>query len=96
MCDELTGCGHDLHGWDFYRDTRVLNGSVSVGNRTYSNPSPSTLLWRPDRLTARYDIEPGVCSRLDAFRSYRSRVQDIVAFNPVHCGCHLDVRDFLL
>jgi hypothetical protein len=24
------------------------------------NPSPSTLLWRPDRLTARYHIEPGV------------------------------------
>ena len=30
VCDEVTGCGHDLHGWEFYRDTRVLNGSVAV------------------------------------------------------------------
>jgi hypothetical protein len=60
VCDEITGCGHDLHGWEFYRDTRVLNGSVTVDNRTYMNPYPTTLLWRPDRLTARYEIEPGV------------------------------------
>jgi hypothetical protein len=60
-CDELTGCGHDLHGWEFYRDTRVLNGSVTVdGARTYVNPSPSSLIWRPDRLTAHYHIEDGV------------------------------------
>ena len=28
-CDQLTGCGHDLHGWEFYRDTQVLNGTVA-------------------------------------------------------------------
>ena len=60
-CDELTGCGHDLHGWEFYRETRVLNGSVTVdGARTYVNPSPSSVIWRPDRLTAHYHIEDGV------------------------------------
>jgi hypothetical protein len=60
VCDEVTGCGHDLHGWDFYRVTRVLYGNVTVDNRTYVNPYPTTLLWRPDRLTARYELEPGV------------------------------------
>ena len=60
VCDEITGCGHDLHGWEFYRDTRVLNGSVTVAGKVYTNPSPSTLLWRPDRLTVRYEIEPAV------------------------------------
>ena len=38
----------------------MLNGSVLVGDRVYVNPAPTTLLWRPDRLTARYHIEPGV------------------------------------
>ena len=59
-CSSARLCGHDLHGWEFYRDTRVLNGSVTVAGKVYTNPSPSTLLWRPDRLTVRYEIEPAV------------------------------------
>ena len=39
---------------------RPLCGSVTVAGKVYTNPSPSTLLWRPDRLTVRYEIEPAV------------------------------------
>ena len=53
VCDEITGCGHSLNGWEFYRNTRVLYGNVTVGATTYANPAPTSLLWRPDKLTAR-------------------------------------------
>jgi hypothetical protein len=29
-CDAITGCGHSLTGWEFYRNTRVLYGNVSI------------------------------------------------------------------
>ena len=66
-CDPITGCGHSLRDWEFYRNTRVLYGNVSVTDATkgttttvYVNPSPTTLLWRPDRLTIRYELEEDV------------------------------------
>ena len=82
-CDEVTGCGHSLHDWDFYRDTRVLNGTVTVdGTRVYSNPAPTTLMWRPDRLRARYDIEPGVVLEEIKFFTQDDVLLDIVTLLP--------------
>ena len=78
----MTGCGHDLHGWEFYRDTRVLNGSVTVNNRTYSNPYPTTLRWRPDRLTARYEIETGVVIQEVKFFTNDDVLIDIITLLP--------------
>jgi hypothetical protein len=82
VCDEITGCGHDLMNWDFYRDTRVLNGSVTVGSRVYSNPSPSSLLWRPDRLTAQYRLEPGVVLEEVKFFTNDDVFVDIIRLLP--------------
>ena len=82
-CDEVTGCGHSLNDWEFYRDTRVLNGSVIVDNtRVYSNPAPTTLLWRPDRVTARYDIEPGVVLQEVKFFTNDDVLLDIITLLP--------------
>ena len=82
-CDEVTGCGHSLNDWEFYRDTRVLNGSVIVDNtRVYSNPAPTTLRWRPDRVTARYDIEPGVVLQEVKFFTNDDVLLDIVTLLP--------------
>ena len=59
VCDEVTGCGHSLWGWDFYRETRVLYGTVRIrfpnGTATeFPAPAPESLIWRPDRITATY------------------------------------------
>jgi hypothetical protein len=82
VCDEITGCGHSLHDWEFYRDTRVLNGTVTVNNRTYMNPYPTTLLWRPDRLTARYEIEAGVVLEEVKFFTNDDVLVDIITLLP--------------
>ena len=86
VCDEITGCGHDLHGWEFYRDTRVLNGSVTVAGKVYTNPSPSTLLWRPDRLTVRYEIEPAVVLEEVKFFTNDDVFVDIITLLPAEDG----------
>ena len=54
-CDSITGCGHSLWNWDFYREARVLKGSVTVDNSTVDGPAPMSLKWRPDKITAVYD-----------------------------------------
>lgn len=59
-CDAITGCGHSLNNWEFYRETHVLYGNLSVGSAVYPNPTPSSVLWRPDRLTVRYEPAPGL------------------------------------
>lgn len=66
VCDEVSGCGHSLWGWSFYRETRVLYGSVAITTAAaagdgatetvYENPSPISVKWRPDRITATYDL----------------------------------------
>ena len=45
---EDTGVGNDFSGWEFYKDTRVLVGSVVVDGETYRNPIPSSMKWQPD------------------------------------------------
>ena len=78
---EVTGCGHSLHGWEIYRDTRVLNGSVTMNNTTYTNPYPTTLLWRPDQLTTHYDIEPGEAIQEVKFFTN----DDVLTTSSPHC-----------
>ena len=60
----------------------MLNGSVTVNGRTYTNPAPTTLLWRPDRLTARYDIEPGVAIQEVKFFTNDDVLIDIITLLP--------------
>lgn len=53
---EHTGVGNDYSGWEFYKDTRVLYGSVEVDGKIYTNPVPETMTWRPDRMVCEYEI----------------------------------------
>lgn len=60
----------------------MLNGSVAVGNRVYENPAPSSLLWRPDRLTARYVLEPGIVLEEVKFFTNDDVLIDIITLLP--------------
>lgn len=51
-----TGLGNDFSGWEFYKDTRVLYGSVIVNGELYEAPVPTSMKWRPDKITCNYEI----------------------------------------
>ncbi|MCY2991201.1 MAG: hypothetical protein NTY19_25495 [Planctomycetota bacterium] len=51
-----TGLGNDLSGWEFYKDTRVLYGSVLLDGQTHRHPIPSKMFWRPDRMICEYEV----------------------------------------
>ena len=53
---ENTGTGNDYRGWEFYKDTRVLYGSVVVDGKVFPTPKPKTMRWRPDRLICEYEV----------------------------------------
>ena len=54
---ENTGVGNDYSGWEFYKDTRVLYGSVIVDGKTYKHPQPKSMRWRPDMMICEYEID---------------------------------------
>ncbi len=54
---EHTGVGNDYSGWEFYKDTRVLYGSVIIDGTTYKHPKPRSIKWRPDKMICEYEIE---------------------------------------
>lgn len=54
---EHTGVGNDYRGWEFYKDTRVLYGSVIIGSKVYRHPAPTRMNWRPDKMICEYEIE---------------------------------------
>ena len=51
-----TGTGNDYNGWEFYKDTRVLYGSVVIDGKLFRNPAPTRMTWRPDRMICEYEI----------------------------------------
>ncbi len=53
---ENTGTGNDYRGWEFYKDTRVLYGSVIVDGERFENPKPTRMRWRPDRMVCEYEV----------------------------------------
>ena len=54
--DATTGYGHDLSGWEFYRETRVAYGTVIINGTQYPYPVPTTMYWRPDRMICNYTV----------------------------------------
>ena len=50
------GTGHDMWGWEFWRDTRGAYGSVIVNGQVTCHPAPVSMEWRPDRQVCRYRI----------------------------------------
>lgn len=61
-----TGLGNDFSGWEFYKDTRVLYGSVVIGETTHRHPVPTKMYWRPDRMICEYEVD-GVRLREEKF-----------------------------
>ena len=53
---ENTGKGNDYSGWEFYKDTRVLYGSVILDGEIFRNPAPTRMMWRPDKMICEYEI----------------------------------------
>ena len=51
-----TGLGNDFSGWEFYKDTRVLYGSVVIDDKTHRYPVPTKMFWRPDRMICEYKV----------------------------------------
>ena len=70
-----TGLGNDFSGWEFYKDTRVLYGSVVIDQKTHSHPVPKRMYWRPDRMICEY-VVGGV----------RLREEKFIAANDTACS----------
>ena len=75
VTNALTGYGHDLQGWELYRDTKIAYGTVIIGATQYPNPVPSKMYWRPDRVICEYSVG-GVSIREEKF----------IATNDVACS----------
>ena len=63
---ENTGTGNDYLSWEFYKDTRVLYGTVIVEGQTFETPKPKSMRWRPDKMTCEYEVG-GVTIREEKF-----------------------------
>lgn len=72
---EDTGLGNDFSGWEFYKDTRVLYGSVIIGDKTHLHPIPRRMIWRPDRMICEYELE-----------EVRLREEKFIADNDAACS----------
>ena len=70
-----TGRGNDFSGWEFYKDTRVLFGSVVIGEKVHRHPIPTRMFWRPDRMICEYEVD-GIQLREEKF----------IAANDVACS----------
>ncbi|MDA7926907.1 hypothetical protein N9B21_02605 [Verrucomicrobiales bacterium] len=63
---EHTGVGNDFSGWEFYKDTRVLYGTVIVDGEEFEHPVPEKMYWRPDKMVCEYTVA-GVQIREEKF-----------------------------
>ncbi|HJN13743.1 MAG TPA: hypothetical protein QF564_34030 [Pirellulaceae bacterium] len=70
-----TGLGNDFSGWEFYKDTRVLYGSIVIDGKIHRHPVPRKMYWRPDRMICEYEVD-GVQLREEKF----------IAANDVACS----------
>ena len=78
-----TGLGNDFSGWEFYKDTRVLYGSVVIAGKTHRHPVPTKMYWRPDRMICEYEVA-GVQLREEKFIAANDAVCAIItAAQPV-------------
>jgi len=50
------GTGNDFNGWDFYVNTKVLYGSVVADQMRWTNPAPTRMFWRPDKMIVEYEL----------------------------------------
>lgn len=74
---EHTGVGNDFSGWEFYKDTRVLYGSVIIDGKAYKHPKPTSMLWRPDKMICEYEVG-GVKIREEKFIAENDAAASII------------------
>lgn len=80
---ESTGTGNDYRGWEFYKDTRVLYGSVMIDGKVFEHPKPTSMTWRPDCMICEYEVG-GVLIREEKFIGKNDAAASIItASNPV-------------
>ena len=80
---ENTGVGNDFSGWEFYKDTRVLYGSVMLDGEEIKTPKPTSMLWRPDKMICVYELD-GVTIREEKFIAANdAAVSVITASRPI-------------
>lgn len=80
---ENTGVGNDFSGWEFYKDTRVLYGSVVLDGKEIKTPKPTSMLWRPDKMICVYELD-GVTIREEKFIAANdAAVSVITASRPI-------------
>ena len=80
---EHTGKGNDYNGWEFYKDTRVLYGSVIVDGQTFKHPKPKSMRWRPDKMICEYEVG-GVTIREEKFIAANDAAASVItATKPV-------------
>ena len=80
---ENTGVGNDFSGWEFYKDTRVLYGSVMLNGEEIKTPKPTSMLWRPDKMICVYELD-GVTIREEKFIAANdAAVSVITASRPI-------------
>lgn len=80
---ENTGRGNDFMSWEFYKDTRVLYGSVIIDGKTYKHPKPTSMRWRPDKMICMYEVA-GVTLREEKFIGANDAAASIItASKPV-------------
>lgn len=88
-----TGLGNDFSGWEFYKDTRVLYGTVVIDGKTHRYPVPTKMYWRPDRMICEYEIA-GVQLREEKFIAANDAACSIItASEPV--TLRFDGRSFI-
>jgi len=80
---EHTGLGNDFSGWEFYKDTRVLFGSVILDGELIKHPKPTSMMWRPDKMICVYELD-GVTIREEKFIAANDAVVSVItATRPV-------------
>ena len=89
-----TGTGNDELGWEFYKDTRVLFGSVIVDGRVIEHPAPTSMRWRPDQLICTYELDGVTIQERKFIDGNDAAASHIIASRPVtlrftgHSFCH--------
>ena len=80
---ENTGVGNDYNGWEFYKDTRVLYGSVVIDGKKHQTPKPKSMKWRPDRMICEYEVG-GVTIKEEKFIAANDAATSVItASKPV-------------
>ena len=80
---EHTGVGNDYNGWEFYKDTRVLYGSIIINGKTHQHPKPTSMRWRPDKIICEYEID-GITIREEKFIGANDAASSIItASEPI-------------